>query len=111
MMENMIIKDEAIESIILNSILGVEGVIDTWKGIEEYIPYLNTDKKHPHGIDFVITKDNVISMNVFLIVKYGFDLRKIGKEVQENIKNQLENITPFKVGKINVIIEDVKYED
>ena len=110
-MKNVIIKDEAIESIILNATLGVEGVIDTWKGIEEYIPYLNEDKKHPHGIDFIVTEDNIISMNIFIIVKYGFDLKKIGKEIQNNVKNQLENITPFKVGKINVVVEDVKYED
>ncbi len=110
-MNNIIIKDEAIESIVLNATLTVEGVVDTWRGIEEYIPYLNKDKKRPHGIDFVITDDHTINMNVFIIVKYGFDFREIGKEVQENVQKQIESMTPFKTEKINVIIEDVKYEN
>ena len=109
-MDTIIIKDEAIEAIILNATLGVEGVEDTWKGIEEFIPYLSKDKKHPHGIDFVVA-DGIISMNIFLIAKYGFDLREVGKDVQKNVKTQIETMTPFKVGEINVIVEDIKYED
>ncbi len=108
-MSRVIITDEAIESIILNATLSVDGVYDTWRGIEEYIPYLNKDKKHPHGIDFVV-KNGVLSANVFITVKYGFDLRKIGAEVRKNIKMQVESMTPFKMGELNIVIEDVKYE-
>ncbi|MCD6426982.1 MAG: Asp23/Gls24 family envelope stress response protein [Caldisericaceae bacterium] len=108
-MSEVIITDEAIESIILNATLSVDGVFDTWRGIEEYIPYVNKDKKRPHGVDFVI-QNNILSANVFIVAKYGYDLRKIGAEVQKNIKLRIETMTPFKVGKINVIIEDVKYE-
>ncbi len=108
-MSKIVITDEAIESIILNATLSVDGVWDTWRGIEEYIPYINKDKTHPHGIDFLI-RNNVLSVNVFVAVKYGYDLRKVGAEIQKNIKLQLENMTPFKVANVNVIIEDIKYE-
>ncbi len=108
-MSKIIITDEAIESMILNATLSVDGVWDTWRGIEEYIPYVNKDKKHPHGIDFVV-RNGILNVNVFVTVKYGYDLRKIGAEIQKNIKIQLENMTPFEVGRVNVIIEDIKYE-
>jgi uncharacterized alkaline shock family protein YloU len=108
-MSKVIITDDAIESIILNATLSVEGVADTWRGIEEYIPYLNKDKKHTHGIDFVL-ENGIVSANVFVIAKYDFDLRKLGKEIQQNVKSQVESMTPFKVGTINVVIEDIAYE-
>jgi uncharacterized alkaline shock family protein YloU len=108
-MGKVIITDDAIESIILNATLSVEGVADTWRGIEEYIPYLNKDKKHTHGIDFVL-ENGIVSANVFVIAKYDFDLRKLGKEIQQNVKSQVESMTPFKVGTINVVIEDIAYE-
>jgi len=109
MMGKVVITDDAIESIILNATLAVEGVVDTWRGIEEYIPYLNKDKRHTHGIDFVL-QNGVVSANVFVIAKYNFDLKKIGKDIQTNVKSQVESMTPFKVGTINVIVEDIAYE-
>jgi len=109
-MSKIIISDEAIEAIILNATLSVDGVLDTWKGMEEYLPYFNKDKKHLHGIDFVIDKD-ILKVNIFVIVKYGIDLKKLGEEVQKKVKEQIENMTPYKVSMVNVFIEDVKDEE
>jgi len=109
-MSKIIISDEAIEAIILNATLSVNGVLDTWKGMEEYLPYLNKDKKHLHGVDFVIDED-VLKVNIFVIVKYGINLKKLGEEVQKKVKEQIENMTPYKVSMVNVLIEDVKDEE
>jgi len=108
-MSKIIISEEAIESMILNATLGVEGVLDTWKGFEEYTPYMNKDKQHPHGIDFLL-EDNKIKVNVFVIAKYDHDLKKIGKEIQNQIKSQIESMTPYTVINVNVIVEDIKHE-
>lgn len=108
-MNKIIISDEAIESIILNATLGVEGVVDTWKGFEEYIPYFRKDRQHPHGIDFLLT-DSEIKVNVFVIVKYNFNLKKIGEEIQKQVKSQIESMTSYAVTNVNVIIEDIKNE-
>jgi len=108
-MSKVIISEEAIESMILNATLGVEGVLDTWKGFEEYIPYMNKDRQHPHGIDFILA-DNKLTINVFVIVKYDYNLKKIGEEIQNQIKSQIESMTPFIVTDVNVIIEDIKHE-
>ncbi len=108
-MSKIIISDEAIESIILNAILGVEGVADTWKGFEEYIPYLKKDRQHPHGIDFLLV-DNELKVNVFVIVEYDYSLKKIGEEIQNQIKAQIESMTPFTVTDVNVIFEEIKHE-
>ncbi len=109
-MSKIIISDEAIEAIILNATLSVNGVLDTWKGMEEYLPYFNKDKKHLHGIDFVID-GNVLKVNIFIIVKYGIDLKKLGEEIEKKVKEQVENMTPYRVSMVNVFIEDVKDEE
>ncbi len=109
-MSKIIITDEAIETTILNATLSVDGVLDSWKGMEEYIPYFNKDKKHSHGIDFILKKD-VIKVNIFVTVAYGADLRKVGKAIQDKVKAQIENMTPYKLSTIVVFIEDIKYEE
>ncbi len=109
-MSKIIITDEAIEAIILNATLSVDGVSDSWKGMEEYIPYFNKDKKHLHGIDFIIEKDE-IKVNIFITAVYGADLRKVGKDIQDKVKAQIENMTPYKLSAIVVFIEDIKYEE
>jgi uncharacterized alkaline shock family protein YloU len=108
-MSKIIISNEAIESIIVNAVTGVEGVLGTWKGAEEYVPYLKVDSKGSHGIEFSID-DSVLTATVFLIAKYGVNLRELGKEVQREVKSQIESITPFTVSDVNVIVEDIKDE-
>ncbi|MGB9694406.1 MAG: Asp23/Gls24 family envelope stress response protein [Caldisericaceae bacterium] len=108
-MNKIVISNEAIESIIVNAVTQVDGVLSTWKGAEEYVPYLKNDTRRPHGVEFSID-ENVISITVFLVAKYGTNVKELGKEVQREVKSQIENITPFTVSEVNVIIEDIKDE-
>ncbi len=108
-MSKIVISDEAIESIILNAVVTVEGVIDVWKGMKEYIPHLKNDKESPHGVEFSV-ENNSLKVTVFVIARYGTNLKQIGEDIQKQVKLQVENITPFKVVDVNVIIEDIKDE-
>ena len=40
-MNKIIITDEAIETTILNATLSVDGVLDSWKGMEEYLSLIH----------------------------------------------------------------------
>jgi len=35
----------------------------------------------------------------------------VGKEIQDKVKAQIENMTPYKLSTIVVFIEDIKYEE
>ncbi len=108
-MNKFIISNEAIESIILNATLGVEGVYDGWKGLEEHLPYLKQDKKHSHGIDFII-KGETMEINIYVIAKYNYDLKKLGEQIQQRVKAEVELMTPYKVLDVNVFISDILHE-
>jgi uncharacterized alkaline shock family protein YloU len=108
-MSKIIISDEAIESIIVNAVMSVEGVLGTWKGVEEYVPCLREDSKEPHGVEFSVD-DNVLKATIFLIARYGVNIKKLGEEVQREVKSQIESLTPFTVSKVDVVIEDIRDE-
>jgi uncharacterized alkaline shock family protein YloU len=107
-MSRIILSNEAIESIIVNGVLSVEGILDTWKGLKEYCPLLKKEKG-PHGVEFKVEGEE-ISITIYLIAKYGYSLKEVGKEAQKAVKDRVENLTPFTVKEVNVIFEDVKNE-
>jgi uncharacterized alkaline shock family protein YloU len=60
------------------------------------------------AIEAIILK---IKVNIFITAVYGADLRKVGKDIQDKVKAQIENMTPYKLSAIVVFIEDIKYEE
>lgn len=108
-MSKIIISNEAIESIISEAALSVDGILGTWKGIREYTPLCKEEQKAPHGIEFEFS-NGFISIKVYLIAKYGYNIRELGILVQKAIKGQIENLTPFKISEINVFFVDVENE-
>lgn len=108
-MSKIIISNEAIESIISEAALSVEGVAGTWKGIREFTPLCKEEQRSPHGIEFTFS-NGFISIKIYLIAKYGYSLKEIGISVQKTIKEQIENLTPFKTSEVNVFFVDVENE-
>lgn len=93
-MSRIILTSEALASVIKNAILNVEGVKDTFG-------------KNPIKCSF---EDSVIDVEVNVVAKFGFDLKKLGENIAEAVKIEVENITPFKVRDVVVVFGDVVYE-
>lgn len=93
-MSKIILTTEALVSVIENAVLSVEGVKETYG-------------KNPIKCSFI---DSVIDIEVNVVAKFGFDLKELGKSVAEIVKIEIENITPFKVRDVIVVVGDVAYE-
>lgn len=52
-------------------------------------------------------KDDQIEVLLNLIVKYGYDVNNVAREVQLKIKDALENMIGFKVRSVNVNVSGV----
>lgn len=93
-MSRIILREEALSSIVENALLKIEGV----RGLSLRSPvrfeYSNAE----------------IFIEVRIQAFFNVDLVKVGREVIEKIKLEVESITPFKVKDIKVIFEDVVYE-
>lgn len=59
----------------------------------------------------IILADDVATININIVVRFGGQLSEIGKEVQKNVKNSVQNMTGITVSKVNVIISGVSFEE
>ena len=62
------------------------------------------------GISLYIEKDGVYA-DVSVIVKYGFNVPELAYRIQQSIKQNVENMTRYKIAKVNVHIQDVVFDD
>jgi len=51
--------------------------------------------------------EKVVSVDMAIIVKYGFSLPKIGKAVQDRVKAAIENMTGLEVSDVNIRIAGI----
>ena len=81
-----------------NAILDI--IIYTLKDIKEVIKL---------GKSQIDIKEEGILININLELKYGQDIPKIGKNIQKNLKKELEYITGISVILINIFVYKLKY--
>ena len=62
------------------------------------------------GISLFFEKDGVYA-DVSVIVKYGHNVPELAYRIQQSVKQNVENMTRYKVAKIDVHIQDVVFED
>lgn len=63
-----------------------------------------------NGISLFIEKDGVYA-DVSVVVKYGYNIPELAYRIQQSVKQSVENMTRYKVAKINVHILDVVFND
>ena len=62
------------------------------------------------GISLYIEKDGVYA-DVSVIVKYGYNVPELAYRIQQSIKQNVENMTRYKIAIVNVHIHDVVFDD
>lgn len=62
------------------------------------------------GISLFIEKDGVYA-DVSVIVKYGYNVPELAYRIQQSVKQNVENMTRYKVAKVDVHIQNVVFDD
>ena len=63
-----------------------------------------------NGISLYLEKDGIYA-DVSVVVKYGYNVPELAYRIQNSVKQSVENMTRFKVVKVDVHIEDVVFCD
>ena len=84
----------------VNGVVGMSGGITG--GITEMLGMKNLSK----GVK-VEVGDKETTIDIYLVVEYGSNIAHVGKEVQENVKASVENMTGLSVIGVNVNIQGV----
>lgn len=106
------ISDEVIATIAYNATMETEGVkglasMGTTAEIAEFF----TKKPKSKGIRVVFDENRGCVIEVSIAVKYGCDIAQVGKTVQQNIKNALEEMAQLSVKVVNVQIGGISFEE
>ncbi|MBM4427426.1 MAG: Asp23/Gls24 family envelope stress response protein [Chloroflexi bacterium] len=56
-------------------------------------------------------KDNILSMEMYLVLKQDVNIREVSRNVQHNVARAVQEMVGMEVGEINIHIEDIDYEE
>ena len=88
---------------------GVHGMAGTLAG--DIAERLGAKKKNPNkGVKVDMNETNV-SVDLYIIVKYGVRIPELAWEIQESVKNNIESMTGLNVDKVNIHIEGVSFDE
>lgn len=61
------------------------------------------------GVRINISSD-VVTADLYLVVKGDFNLREVGREVQQQVARAIREMIGMDVGRIDIHVEDIEYE-
>ncbi|MFZ2413344.1 MAG: Asp23/Gls24 family envelope stress response protein [Candidatus Cryosericum sp.] len=106
-MDKVLITDTALESLIVHACLSTDGVESMWKGLKEHLPFWDREGYEPHGVS--ISRGGLeLTLDVFIVARFGADLRKLAGSVQNAVAKEVEASTPYHIQEVNVHIADVR---
>ena len=63
-----------------------------------------------NGIALFLEKDGIYA-DISVVVEYGYDVPELAYRIQQSVKQSVENMTKYKVAKVDVHIEDVVFPE
>ena len=95
-----------IAGIAASEIKGVHGMYTSFaNGIAEKF---GAKKNQTKGVK-VEMEGNAVTIDLYIVVKYGIKIPELAWEVQESVKNNVETMTGLNVAKVNIHIEGVSF--
>ena len=87
-------------------VVGVAGLVSTTTDIKEV--FAKNDYSRAIKVNRV---NDTTSLDIYISVVNGCDVRKDAEEVQTNVKTKLQSMTGNALSKVNVFIADVTFAD
>lgn len=105
-MGDLRISDEVVANIAAIAACEVEGVggVAGYKG-KDYASWGNVKNRSKNVR--VEMCDRLVSVDLGLTINYGYSLPKTAEQVQDRVKNAVENMTGLEVADVNVRIEGI----
>ncbi len=93
-------------SVAVLEIEGVAGLVPKTTEIKEV--FAKSEEARAIKVNKV---NDVTTLDIYISVKDGCDVRGVAEKVQTNVKSKLQNMTGSAIDKVNVIIADVAFAD
>ena len=104
---NIRISDDVVKTIAAIAARGVEGVYKLACGMVDEVSKILGKKRPTNGVK-VEVGEKECSIEIFIIVEYGYPISEVAHEVQKAVLKAVSELSGLKVVEVNVYVQDVK---
>ena len=106
---NIRVHESVVSSIVRKAVLGTEGVV-RFAGnsfVDNIAEFVGSKAIQDRAIT-VEMGDGAVSVEVQIVLQYGVYIPEIANSIQENVSQQIQDITGMAVHQVNVVIMDIE---
>jgi uncharacterized alkaline shock family protein YloU len=103
------ISDDVVMIIAGIATASVKGVSTARTGVAEGITNLFSKNNYSKGIKVEINENTVV-LDIFINVEYGNKINEVAREVQANVKKEIETMTDLGVSAVNIHVVNIVQE-
>ena len=107
---NIKIADDVVKVIAAKATIEVDGIYKMTSGVTDEVNKILGINKMTKGVK-VEVGEKECSVDVHIVVEYGFPIPVVATNVQENIIKNITELTGLRVVEVNVYIQDVKVKE
>ena len=107
---NIRIADDVVKTIAAKAVTDVEGVYKLAGGVVDEVSKMLGKKRPTNGVKVEVGEVEC-SIEVYLVIKYGYKIPEVAEEVQKAILEAVSNLSGLKVVEVNVYVQNVKIEE
>ncbi|MBR8702160.1 Alkaline shock protein 23 [Fusobacterium sp. DD29] len=104
---NIRISDDVVKTIAAKAASDVEGVYKLAGGVADEVSKILGKKRPTNGVK-VEVGEKECSIEVFIIVEYGYLISDVAHEIQKSVLKAVSELSGLKVVEVNVYVQDVK---
>lgn len=104
---NIRISDDVVKTIAAKAASDVEGVYKLAGGMVDEVSKILGKKRPTNGVK-VEVGEKECSIEIFIIVEYGYPISEVAHEVQKSVLKAVSELSGLKVVEVNVYVQDVK---
>lgn len=104
---NIRISDDVVKTIAAKAASDVEGVYKLAGGVADEVSKILGKKRPTNGVK-VEVGEKECSIEIFVIVEYGYLISDVAHEIQKTVLKAVSELSGLKVVEVNVYVQDVK---
>lgn len=105
------ISEEVIALCVMNATMKTNGVWGLSAGFGENLSKSILGKEPAYTGIRINQGDDGVAIDVYVIVKYGVKIPGVAWDIQENVKQEVEEILEMDVKAVNIHVQGVRFEE
>ncbi|MDR1665743.1 MAG: Asp23/Gls24 family envelope stress response protein [Puniceicoccales bacterium] len=102
------INHSVVAGIVRLATMEVEGVHSVGGGFVEGLTEIFSKKESERGVRVMEMENGNYILEVKVVLLFGYELSKVGTQIQQNVVNQVQRMTMKTVDRVDVIIDGVR---